>query len=108
MRPKPSIAQSVTERSRLRPLRYGLIVPIMSEAREDRPLTPEDQRALLAARAQAAALGEERRRLAAERRKSLGMAPETSRAAERRISWPLVLSTAFALLVAALLLIGHR
>jgi hypothetical protein len=74
-------------------------------------LTPEDQRALLAARAQAAALYEERRRLAAERRKALGIAAESSqgRAAARRISWPLVLSGALVVLAAvAFVLIGQR
>jgi hypothetical protein len=72
-------------------------------------VTPEDQRALLVARAQAAALYEERRRLAAERRKALGIAEEPARTEARRISWPLVLSMAFVLLVAAgLILLGQR
>jgi hypothetical protein len=72
-------------------------------------VTLEDQRALLAARAQAAALYEERRRLAAERRKALGIAPERSQAVARRVAWPLVLSGALVVLAAAaLVLIGQH
>jgi hypothetical protein len=73
-------------------------------------MTPEDQRALNAARAQAAALYEERRRLAAQRREALGIASEQSRAAGagRRPAWPLVLSAALVVLAAAAFILMGR
>jgi hypothetical protein len=71
-------------------------------------MTPDDQRALNAARAQAAALYEERRRLAAQRREALGIASGQGRAAGRRPAWPLVLSAALVVLAAAAFIVMRQ
>ncbi len=70
-------------------------------------MTPEDERALLLARARTAALCEERRRMAAERRRALGMPVAEAAAPGRLRPWALLIPIALAALMAGTLVLMH-